>query len=64
MKIKGTRVDYGTDVGKKVDQRSGANKQSSSISDQTNAKVPISGVQNEARESVSQVAPKTRDSGK
>ena len=59
MKMKNTRVDYGAQVGSKKDERSGDLKQSSSIG-AAQAKVPVSGVQNEAREKNSFVAPKTR----
>lgn len=59
-KVSGTRVDYGASVGNKKDQRSSDLKQQSSVSGATNAKVPVNGVQNEAREKNSSVAPTTR----
>lgn len=60
MKIKGTRVDYGTQGAPAKDSKSGSLKQSSSVSGQTNAKIPIDGVSNEAREKNSPAQPATR----
>jgi hypothetical protein len=60
MKIKGTRVASGTEGGvASKNEESGGLKQSSSIG-AAQAKVPISGVQNKAREKNSSVAPATR----
>lgn len=59
-KMSGTRVDYGASVGNKKDQRSGSLKQPSGVSGATNAKVPVDGVMNEARESNSPAKPATR----
>lgn len=63
MKISGTRVDYGAKAGMKKDELSGDLKQSSSIG-AAQAKVPVDGVENQAREKNSSVAPATRTSSK
>lgn len=60
MKVQGTRVEYGAKGPAAKDERSGDLKQGSSVSDVTNAKVTVSGVQNEAREMNSKAAPATR----
>lgn len=56
---KGTRVGYGESGGKKMDQRSGDLKQDSSVG-AAQAKVPVNGVQNEAREKNSSAEISTR----
>ena len=56
---KGTRVGYGDSVGKKKDERSGDLKQSSSVG-AAQAKVPVDGVENDAREKNSSAELSTR----
>ncbi len=61
-KVSGTRVEMGASVGNSKDMRSGSLKQPGgvSVTSETNAKVPIDGVQNEARASSTPTAPATR----
>lgn len=58
---KGTRVVSG-DVGKKKNEESGSLSQPSSVTSETNAKLPVSGVQNKAHEKRSDAELATRKS--